>query len=372
MSLLFKSFSKEVRLTALADAVKHCTICPRMSARTRVLSSANGNLNSKVVFIAEAPGRLGADRTAIPLYGDRTGDNFETLLKTIGWRREDVFISNAILCNPRNEDGNNGTPTPIEVQNCARLLKMTIELLQPELIIPLGAVALRSLDLIAPHGLTLKENVATINPWRNTFIFPMYHPAPRAMLHRSFANQTADFMKLSKLVNPTTGLKTRNHYTTTRHPHTAQTKNFSVVRQIICLLVNNLPSISFFKLMKLLYLVDFTSHKSCGQTITGLSYVREEQGPWTPVLKDFVSLLDGFEIRKRIKGQHLILEPGGIKRFRIDLPEENLEIISTVINKYREYDNTQIKTAVYLTSPMRTILRQEKLGTPMRGKVVLS
>ena len=48
-----------------------------MECRRKVFSEANGNIDSKALFIAEAPGRLGADKTGIPLYGDRTGDNFE-------------------------------------------------------------------------------------------------------------------------------------------------------------------------------------------------------------------------------------------------------------------------------------------------------
>jgi DNA polymerase len=74
-----------------------------MCNRRKVLSANNGNLNSKVVFIAEAPGRLGAECTGIPLYGDKTGENFEMLLGNIGWKREDVFITNSILCNPQDE-----------------------------------------------------------------------------------------------------------------------------------------------------------------------------------------------------------------------------------------------------------------------------
>ena len=63
-----------------------------------------------MLFVAEAPGRLGADRTGIPLYGDRTGENFQTLLGNIGWKREQVFITNAVLCNPKQETGITAPP----------------------------------------------------------------------------------------------------------------------------------------------------------------------------------------------------------------------------------------------------------------------
>ena len=92
---------QEKAFKGLISEVKNCKKCPRMCGRTKVLSKKNGNINSKVMFIAEAPGRHGADRTGVPLDGDKTGDNFEELLKHIGWKREDVFITNAVLCNPQ-------------------------------------------------------------------------------------------------------------------------------------------------------------------------------------------------------------------------------------------------------------------------------
>ena len=84
--------NKDAAFNSLLSSVDKCDICPRMCNRKKVLSQMNGNINSKVVFIAEAPGRLGAECTGIPLYGDVTGNNFETLLSNIGWTREDIFI----------------------------------------------------------------------------------------------------------------------------------------------------------------------------------------------------------------------------------------------------------------------------------------
>ena len=144
--------------------------------------------------MAEAPGRLGADRTGIPLYGDRTGDNFEALLGNVGWRREEVFITNAVLCNPKKENGNNGTPTREEISNCSAYLEMTITLIAPDVIVTLGATALTALSMLSPHGIELREGVAQVVPWRGTRFFPLYHPGPRATIHRSLTKQRSDFM----------------------------------------------------------------------------------------------------------------------------------------------------------------------------------
>jgi len=69
--------SKQLQFADLVERVQSCSLCPRMTQRTRVLGPPNGNLDSSVVFIAEAPGRLGADKFGIPLFGDQTGRNFD-------------------------------------------------------------------------------------------------------------------------------------------------------------------------------------------------------------------------------------------------------------------------------------------------------
>ena len=86
----YPSFGKATRFNDLVASVQHCDLCLRLCSRRKVLSQANGSIDAKVLFIAEAPGRLGADRTGVPLHGDRTGENFETLLGNIGWQRESV------------------------------------------------------------------------------------------------------------------------------------------------------------------------------------------------------------------------------------------------------------------------------------------
>ena len=76
-----------------------------MAESRRVLSDLNGNWGAKALFVAEAPGRLGAQLTGIPLSQDRTGMRFEGLLKAMKWNRSSVFITNAVLCNPRDGGG---------------------------------------------------------------------------------------------------------------------------------------------------------------------------------------------------------------------------------------------------------------------------
>ena len=48
----------------------------------------------------------------------------------------------------KDERGNNATPTTTEVENCAHFLRETIELVQPSVVVTLGAVALKSCSLV--------------------------------------------------------------------------------------------------------------------------------------------------------------------------------------------------------------------------------
>ncbi len=104
-----------------ADAAA-CQRCPMMVGRPRLLSSANGGPGARVVFIGEAPGRLGGDRTGVPFSGDQSGRNFERLLVAAGLARAEVFVTNTILCSPRDERGRNRGPSRQELASCGDLL----------------------------------------------------------------------------------------------------------------------------------------------------------------------------------------------------------------------------------------------------------
>lgn len=187
------------RLTAFsqlcADATA-CQRCPTMVGRPRILSPANGGAGARVIFIGEAPGRLGGDRTGVPFSGDQSGRNFERLLAAANLTRAEVFITNAILCNPRDERGRNRGPSRQELASCGDLLTRQLALIAAPVVVTLGAVALKALDALAAHGLQLREVVGQAVSWQGRLLMPLYHPGPRAQLHRSFALQHDDFTTL--------------------------------------------------------------------------------------------------------------------------------------------------------------------------------
>jgi uracil-DNA glycosylase len=185
----------------LVKAARGCRQCPRMEGRTRALGPTNGPLNAEILFVAEAPGRLGADRTGVPLCGDQTGRNFDRLLAGAGIDRARVFITNAVLCNPRKPDGRNDRPRTDEIRNCSRHLKDLIDMVDPPLVVSLGRAALEALALIEPHDRVLAHDVATIVSWNGRTLFPMYHPGPLALIRRPLAMQAADYAVLSNLLD---------------------------------------------------------------------------------------------------------------------------------------------------------------------------
>lgn len=366
----FTTFNKKTRFKDLATSVKHCRLCERMAHRTKVLSFDNGNINSKILFIAEAPGRLGADKTGIPLYGDRTGDNFDKLLGNIGWKRDDIFITNAIICNPQKENGSNGTPTATEIKNCSFYLEMVINLVNPTLIVTLGRTALTSLNYIHQHNIELRNNVATIQKWQNHYLYPLYHPGPRALIHRSFAKQTSDFIKLSKIIDPILGLKdlSKTVRSNIRHQTSFQPQP---LHETIFVVLQSIHEISFFKLTKFLYLIDLQSINMYGHSITNQIFLRQVDGPWMPNLKNIISQMDKHELNKYFKAGKLFLQIGHNPRFDIKLDDKAIEIIIDVIVKYGTHSNFEIKSKVYQTKPMRYILKQEKEGAKMVNKPII-
>jgi DNA polymerase len=188
------------RFDTLACAAQACRRCPAMDGRRRVLSRLNGPSEARVMFIAEAPGRFGGEVTGVPLSRDQTGRRFSRLLARSGLDRDAVFVTNAVLCNPRTPEGLNRPPAPAELAACSAWLARQIDLIDPLVVVTLGAVALRALGRLTPHRYRLREHVGQSLPWATRTLVPLYHPSPRAGLSRSDAQQEDDFLRLGQHV----------------------------------------------------------------------------------------------------------------------------------------------------------------------------
>lgn len=190
---------REDAFVRLVERAQSCRACPRMENRVRVLGPTNGPLGVGILFVAEAPGRLGADRCGIPLHGDQSGRNFESLLAAARLDRSAVFITNAILCNPRDAEGRNAPPSAAEVRNCSVHLRDTIAIIQPQYVVTLGRVALEAVRSIEAHDATLARDVGRLIAWNGRWLIPLFHPGPRARVHRPLLLQIEDYQRLGEL-----------------------------------------------------------------------------------------------------------------------------------------------------------------------------
>lgn len=173
-----------------------------MCDRVAVLSQRNGSVGARVMFIGEAPGRKGADRTRVPFSGDQSGKNFDRFLASAGLPRSEIFITSAALCNPRTATGANRRPTATELRNCSNFLRRTIELIDPRVIVTLGGVALEALKTIESHPFTLRDDAAKLREWNGRTLVPLYHPSPQVLItSRDERAQRRDYKIVGREIN---------------------------------------------------------------------------------------------------------------------------------------------------------------------------
>ena len=196
-----KSSRTKLFLELAAEAAA-CTRCPAMCGRRAVLSDLNGSPDASIMFIGEAPGRKGADRTRVPFSGDQSGANLDRFLSSIKLTRKEIFITSAALCNPLSDSGANRKPTQKELANCSSFLQRTIDLVNPQVIVTLGSVALEALKRIQCHELNLRTSASQIHWWNNRVLVPIYHPSPQVLAsHRREAEQLKDYQVVAQAIH---------------------------------------------------------------------------------------------------------------------------------------------------------------------------
>jgi DNA polymerase len=163
---------RRVALEAIATEVRACTRCRLHEGRTKAVPG-EGEPDTEVVFVGEGPG-FNEDREGRPFVG-RAGGLLVRLLGTIGWRREDVFITNVVKCRPPD----NRDPEPDEIAACAPYLRRQLEVLDPAVVVTLGrysmATFLPGARIGRVHGTTTPADPDT--GARDALVFAMYHPA---------------------------------------------------------------------------------------------------------------------------------------------------------------------------------------------------
>lgn len=128
----------KAELESLASEVRQCRKCQLGSQRTNAVPG-QGNPAARIFFIGEAPG-ADEDAQGLPFVG-RAGKLLDKIILAMGLKRSDVFIGNILKCRPPG----NRDPKPDEIISCLPYLQRQIELINPEVIVALGAHAAKTL-----------------------------------------------------------------------------------------------------------------------------------------------------------------------------------------------------------------------------------
>jgi uracil-DNA glycosylase family 4 len=166
--------NKEELLAPLRERVRICTKCPHLAASRTQTVFGVGNPDAEIMFIGEAPG-VDEDAQGEPFVG-RAGQLLTRIIETMGFAREDVYIANILKCRPDMPRGSFGNrpPTPLEMQTCRPYLIEQIEIIQPKVLVALGAVAVEG--LLGTRG-TMRDLRGRWHSYQGTPLMITYHPA---------------------------------------------------------------------------------------------------------------------------------------------------------------------------------------------------
>jgi DNA polymerase len=133
-------------LEDIAEQTRKCRKCELGSIRKNAVPG-EGNTSARIMFVGEAPG-ADEDTQGRPFVG-RAGQLLDKIIAACGLKRQDVWIGNILKCRPPD----NRDPRPEEVIACIPYLQRQIELINPEIIVALGAHAAKTLlDTPKPIG----------------------------------------------------------------------------------------------------------------------------------------------------------------------------------------------------------------------------
>jgi DNA polymerase len=169
-----RNTNKEAKLAAINERVCACVKCQHLAnSRTQTVFGV-GNPDAELMFVGEAPG-ADEDAQGEPFVG-RAGQLLTKIIKAMGFAREDVYIANILKCRPdtpRSSFGNR-PPTAGEMQTCRPYLLEQIEIIQPKVLVALGAVAVEGLlGTRAP----MRQLRGRWDSFNGTPLMITYHPA---------------------------------------------------------------------------------------------------------------------------------------------------------------------------------------------------
>ena len=166
--------NKAAEIATLRERALVCQKCPHLvKSRTQVVFGV-GSIDAEVMFVGEAPG-ADEDAKGEPFVG-RAGQLLTKIIQAMGFQRSDVYIANILKCRPDMPPGESGNrrPTREEMDTCKPYLLAQIELIQPQVLVALGATAVEGL-IGSTTGITkLRGNWLEFH---GVPLMPTYHPS---------------------------------------------------------------------------------------------------------------------------------------------------------------------------------------------------
>jgi len=158
-------------LAELQQAIQGCLACPLGPGRMRFVFG-EGDPQARLMFVGEGPGR-DEDLQGRPFVG-KAGELLDKMIGAIGLTREATYIANVVKCRPPD----NRTPTPEEARTCLGYLHRQIELIQPTVIVTLGATPLRELVGVSEGITRVRGQWKRVKVGgREIPVMPTFHPA---------------------------------------------------------------------------------------------------------------------------------------------------------------------------------------------------
>ncbi len=155
-------------LDAIRKDIGDCTRCPLAYAGRRNIVFADGNPNARLMFIGEGPG-ADEDAQGLPFVG-KSGQLLNNMIGAMGLKREEVYIANIVKCRPPA----NRAPEPVEANTCTQFLVRQMDVVQPEVVVALGATAAMYLLGVKQSLLSLRGRFHMV---RGAKCAVTYHPA---------------------------------------------------------------------------------------------------------------------------------------------------------------------------------------------------
>ncbi|MEM4247274.1 MAG: uracil-DNA glycosylase [Candidatus Woesearchaeota archaeon] len=126
----------KITLQTIAQQVSKCRLCPLYKKANKGVPG-EGPANARIFMVGQAPGRE-EDKTGKPFVG-RAGKFLTEQLKSIGISRKNVFITSVVKHFPPA----NRMPTKAEVAACLPYLLEQIEIVNPEIVVLMGKLAMK-------------------------------------------------------------------------------------------------------------------------------------------------------------------------------------------------------------------------------------